>query len=151
MEGDLAVLETLPIGREGITAVLPHRDPFLWVDRIVELEPGVRAVGELDVSPDLDFFRGHFPGHPVMPGVLIMEALAQVGAYAILSLPKNEGKLGFFGGMDKVRFRKQVVPGDVLVLTVDIVRLGSRGASARAIASVDGVTVAEADQMYVIG
>lgn len=139
------------LDRAGIEAVLPHRDPFLWVDRIVELEPGARAVGELDVVESLDFFRGHFPGHPVMPGVLIMEALAQVGAIAILSLPKNAGKLGFFGGMDGVRFRRQVVPGDVLVLTVDIVRLGSRAASARAVATVDGTVVAEADQMYVIG
>ena len=143
--------EKVVIDRDAIQSVLPHRDPFLWVDRIVELEPGVRAVGELDVVPELDFFKGHFPGHPVMPGVLIMEALAQVGAFAILSLPKNEGKIGFFGGMDSVRFRKQVVPGDTLVLSVDIVKAGSRAASARAVATVGDVVVAEADQMYVIG
>ena len=140
----------LPLDRSGIEAIIPHRDPFVWVDTVTELVPGERAVGEFFVDPELDFFRGHFPDHPVMPGVIIMEALAQVAAIAVLSLEKNHGKIGFFGAMDKVKFRRQVSPGDRLVLTAEFTRLGSRGGSAHVVATVDDVVVAEADQMYVI-
>ncbi|MBN1192420.1 MAG: 3-hydroxyacyl-ACP dehydratase FabZ [Coriobacteriia bacterium] len=110
------------LDREAIEAILPHRDPFLLVDRITELETGVRAVGELDVSESMFWVPGHFPEYAVMPGVLIVEAMAQVGAVALLSLPENQGKLAFFAGIDKVRFKRQVVPGDTLTMEVAITR-----------------------------
>ena len=99
-----------------IMATIPHRYPFLLIDRIVEHEPGVRAVGTKNVTANEWFFPGHFPEFPVMTGVLVIEALAQVGAVALLSLPDNEGKLAFFAGIDKVRFKRQVRPGDTLTL-----------------------------------
>jgi 3-hydroxyacyl-[acyl-carrier-protein] dehydratase len=102
------------LDRDGIKAIIPHREPFLLVDRISELEVGVRAVGELDVAADMFWVPGHFPGYPVMPGVLIVEACAQVGAVALLSLPENAGRIALFGGADKVRFKRQVRPGDTL-------------------------------------
>ena len=103
-----------------IEAILPHRDPFLWLDRVLELEPGVRAVAEKDLTGDEDVFRGHFPGYPVFPGVLQLEALAQTGAVAVLSLPENAGKVVLFGGVEKARFRRQVVPGDTLRFEVEL-------------------------------
>lgn len=105
-----------------IMEIIPHRPPFLLVDRIDELEPGKHAVGRKCVSMNEPFFVGHFPGEPVMPGVLVMEALAQVGAVICLSLEQNKGKTAYFGGVSKARFRHKVVPGDVLTLEVDIVK-----------------------------
>ena len=106
-----------------IMEILPHRAPFLLVDRIEELEPGHRAVGRKAVTYNEPYFAGHFPQEPVMPGVLICEALAQVGAVAILSLEENKGKLAFFGGINKARFRRKVAPGDVLSLEVEMVKV----------------------------
>ncbi|MFR8086995.1 MAG: 3-hydroxyacyl-ACP dehydratase FabZ [Lachnospirales bacterium] len=105
-----------------ILKILPHRTPFLLIDRIDEMEPGKRAVGTKCVSFNEPYFAGHFPGMPVMPGVLIMEALAQVGAVALLSEEENKGKVAFFGGIDNARFKDKVVPGDVLRLEVEIIR-----------------------------
>ena len=105
-----------------IMEIIPHRPPFLLVDRIDEFEPGKHAVGRKCVSMNEPFFVGHFPGEPVMPGVLVMEALAQVGAVICLSLEQNKGKTAYFGGVSKARFRNKVVPGDVLTLEVDIVK-----------------------------
>ena len=105
-----------------IMNVIPHRYPFLLIDAIEELEPGVRAVGKKCVSANEPYFQGHFPGNPVMPGVLIIEALAQVGAVAMLSLPEMKGKTAYFAGMDKARFRQKVLPGDVLRLETSIIR-----------------------------
>lgn len=105
-----------------IMEIIPHRPPFLLVDRIDELEPGKHAVGRKCVSMNEPYFVGHFPGEPVMPGVLVMEALAQVGAVICLSLEQNKGKTVYFGGVNKARFRHKVVPGDVLTLEVDIVK-----------------------------
>lgn len=106
-----------------IKAILPHRYPFLLVDRIIELEEGKRALGLKNVTANEEFFTGHFPDYPVMPGVLIVEALAQVGGVAMLASEEHRGKLAFFAGIDKCRFKKQVKPGDQLQLEVEITRL----------------------------
>ena len=133
-----------------IMEILPHRYPFLLVDKITELEAGVKAVGIKNVTANEMHFLGHFPGNPIMPGVLILEALAQTGALALLSEEENKGKLVFFGGVKSARFRKQVVPGDVLALHCEIVkRRGSVGiGSAKAL--VDGVVAAEAELTFAI-
>ena len=104
------------LDRAQIEAILPHRDPFLLLDRVVELAPGDHAIAEKDILATDDLFRGHFPGHPLFPGVLQLEALAQAGAVALLSPPEARGKLVLFAGVDNVRFRRPVVPGDVLRL-----------------------------------
>ena len=102
------------LDRDAIMKIIPHRHPFLLIDRIEEFVPGVSAVGELDVNADMFWVPGHFPGFAVMPGVLIVEACAQVGAVALLSLPENAGRIALFAGIDKVRFKRQVMPGDTL-------------------------------------
>lgn len=106
-----------------IMEIIPHRSPFLLVDRIDELEVGLRAVGTKCVTFNEPFFVGHFPGEPVMPGVLIIEALAQVGAVCCLADEKNKGKIAFFGGINKAKFRQKVVPGDVLRLEVEMIKV----------------------------
>ena len=131
------------LDNQAIEAIIPHRFPFLFVDRVIEIEEGKRAVGIKNVSADEWFFRGHFPGRPIMPGVLIVEALAQVGAVAALSHPDNKGKLGLFAGIDKVRFRRQVTPGDQLRLEVTLERLRGPVGRATAVATVDGAVAAE--------
>jgi 3-hydroxyacyl-[acyl-carrier-protein] dehydratase len=106
------------LDRDQIEAILPHREPFLWLDRVIELIPGEYAVAEKDLLASDDVFRGHFPGHPVFPGVLQLEAMAQTGAVAVLSQPESAGKLVLFARADDVRFRRPVVPGDTLRLEV---------------------------------
>ena len=134
-----------------IQDILPHRYPFLLVDRITELVPGERIVGVKQVTINESFFQGHFPGAPVMPGVLIVEAMAQVGAvYALSQLEGREKKLVLFSGIDNGRFRRPVVPGDTLVITVTPVRVGSRVQRMKGVAHVDGQLAAEADIMSVI-
>ncbi len=130
--------------------VLPHRDPFLFVDEITELEPGVRAVGRWMLTGDEAFFTGHFPGRPTLPGVLMCEAIAQVGAVALLSDERYAGKLPLFGGLDKARFRRQVGPGDELILEVEMGRLSARGGKGSGRATVDGRIATECELMFVI-
>lgn len=135
---------------EEIKEIIPHRYPFLLVDRVLEVEEGQRAVGIKNVSANEDFFNGHFPDYPVMPGVLIIEALAQVGAVAMLKKEENRGKLAFFAGIDGCRFKGQVKPGDQLRLEVEMTRLRGKIGKGKAVASVDGQTVAEAELMFAL-
>ena len=134
-----------------IKEIIPHRYPFLLVDRIIELEEGKKAVGIKNVSANEAYFQGHFPEHPVMPGVLIIEALAQVGAVAVLKLPQYAGKIAFFAGIDKVRFRRQVVPGDQLRLEVELVKI--RGPVGKGVgkAFVGEELAAEGELTFMIG
>lgn len=133
-----------------IKKIIPHRYPFLLVDCIEEMEPGVKAVGYKNVTVNEPYFQGHFPEKPVMPGVLIVEALAQVGAVAVLSLEQNKGKLAFFGGIDKAKFRQQVVPGDRLRLETEIIKCKGPMGVGKAIATVDGKTACEAEIKFII-
>jgi 3-hydroxyacyl-[acyl-carrier-protein] dehydratase len=109
-----------PFGRDVIEQIIPHRDPFLFLDEVLELEPGVRVVASKRLIGDEWFFPGHFPGRPIMPGVIMVEALAQAGAVAVLSEPENRGKLALFAGIDDVRFKRIVGPGDELTLTCEV-------------------------------
>ncbi len=139
-----------PAGRDVIEAVLPHRDPFVWVSRVLECEPGVSVKAELDVSPDLPLFEGHFPDYPVLPGVIIMEALAQAASFSILVAREAEGTLGFFAGIDNAKFRNQVRPGDTLTLEATIVKSSRRLCVAEVKASVGDTVCATATQKYVL-
>jgi UDP-3-O-[3-hydroxymyristoyl] N-acetylglucosamine deacetylase/3-hydroxyacyl-[acyl-carrier-protein] dehydratase len=132
----------------GIRNVLPHRYPFLFVDRVTELVSGKRAVAIKNVTANEPFFQGHFPDKPVMPGVLMIEAMAQVGGIAVLTDPENKDKLALFMAIDNVKFRKVVEPGDQLVFEVDVVRCKARLAQVKGVAKVDGKVVVEADLMF---
>ena len=133
-----------------IEAILPHRHPFLLVDAIEDYEPGKYAVGYKCVTFREDFFQGHFPEEPVMPGVLIVEALAQTGAVAALSLPENRGKLAIFGGVKNARFKQPVRPGDVLELSCELVEQHGPVGFGKAAAKVDGKLAARCELTFVI-
>ncbi len=138
------------LDKAAIEAIIPHRDPFLLVDRVLAHEPGVSAVGELDVRETAFWVPGHFPQYAVMPGVLIVEALAQAGAVALLSLPENRGRLAFFAGIDKVRFKRQVVPGETLKLECTIIKTRGPIGFGEARATVDGVLVCSGELMFAL-
>jgi len=133
-----------------IMEIIPHRYPFLLIDTVEELEQGKRAVGMKNVTMNEPFFQGHFPDYPVMPGVLIVEALAQTGAVALLSLDDFKGKLALFAGIDKVRFKRQVRPGDTLRLEVEIVKMRGPIGVGTAKATVDGELACSGELMFAI-
>lgn len=140
----------MELNTQQIKEIIPHRYPFLLVDRIIEVVEGERAIGIKNVTINEPFFQGHFPDYPVMPGVLIMEALAQVGACAILMKEENKGRIGFLAGIDNARFRGQVFPGDTLTLEVNIIRLKGSIGKGQATAKVGDRVVAEAEIMFAL-
>ena len=133
-----------------IMATIQHRYPFLLVDRILALEPGKRVVGLKNVTFNEHFFPGHFPGNPIMPGVLIVEHAAQVGGILMLATTGNEGKLALFAGIDNLKFRRQVKPGDQLITEVDILRVGGRAGKVHIVSRVDGEVAAEGEFTFVL-
>ncbi|CAI9000284.1 MULTISPECIES: 3-hydroxyacyl-ACP dehydratase FabZ [unclassified Brevibacillus] len=139
-----------PLDIMQIQEIIPHRYPFLLIDKIEELELGKKAVGIKNVTVNEPFFQGHFPGYPVMPGVLIVEALAQVGAVAMLSMEEHQGKIGLFAGIDEFRFKDQVKPGDTLVLEVELTRVRGTVGKGHGRALVNGKVVAEGGLMFAL-
>lgn len=140
--------QALDINR--IREILPHRYPFLLIDRITYLEPGIKASGYKNVTTNEPFFQGHFPGNPIMPGVLIIEALAQLGCAAMLIKEEYKNMIGLFAGIDNVRFKKPVIPGDKLELYVELLKLKGPIGKFKAEAKVDGQLVAEAEVLFAI-
>lgn len=137
---------------EQIKEIIPHRDPFLLIDEVTELEPGVRVVAKKHIKEDEYWFKGHFPGQPVQPGVLMIEMLAQAGSVCALSLPENKGKVGFFAGIDKARFKGIVRPGDTLTLTVEMIKFRGPIGFGKAVAvNQEGKKVVVAEISFALG
>lgn len=126
------------MNKEQIMEIIPHRDPFLLIDEIEELEPGKRVVAYKNMTPDEFWFKGHFPDYPVVPGVLMVEMMAQAGCAAMLTLPENKGKIGFFGGIKEAKFRRQVVPGDRLKIEVEIIKVKGPIGVGKGVCTVNG-------------
>ena len=141
---------TVALGREQIEEILPHRDPFLFLDEVTVLEPGARVVARKQVREDEWFLTGHFPGRPIMPGVIIVEAMAQCGAVAVLADEANRGKLALFAGIDGVRFKRMVLPGDELELTCELQRMRGPVGRGKATATVDGELAARGTLMFAV-
>jgi 3-hydroxyacyl-[acyl-carrier-protein] dehydratase len=141
-------LQTLDI--EAIKDILPHRHPFLLIDRILELEPGVRAVGIKNVTINEEFFKGHFPSRAIFPGVLLIEVMAQVGGVMVQSVPEHRGKLALLGTVDHAKFRRPVTPGDTLVVEANLIRARGNNGRVGAVARVGDNIVAEAEIMFVL-
>ena len=139
------------LNQEQIKQIIPHRYPFLLIDEITELEPGKIAVGKKHVKNDEYYFQGHFPQEPVMPGVLIIESLAQTGAVALLSLPEFKGRIAYFGGIKKARFKDKVVPGDTLELSTELTSMKGSIGIGKGIAKVNGKIVATAEMTFAVG
>ncbi len=138
------------LNKEEIKNIIPQREPFLMIDEVQEFVPGESCTAYKNVSEDEYYFKGHFPGNPIMPGVLIVESLAQTGAVAILSMEENKGKNALFGGIDKIRFKKQVVPGDRLKLEVKIIKRKGPIGIGEAIATVDGKVTAKGELTFAV-
>ena len=130
--------------------VIPHRDPFLLIDTVEELEAGRRVVATKRIAPDAFWFQGHFPGHPLTPGVLTIEMLAQAGAVCALSMPENRGRLAVFAGIDKAKFRRPVLPGDTVRLEVELIKLRGSFGVGKALATVDGERAASAEITFAL-
>lgn len=139
------------MNKEQIMEIIPHRDPFLLIDEVLEMEVGVRIKARKYIKPDEFWFKGHFPDYPVTPGVLMVEMLAQAGAVCMLSKPEYKGKIALFGGIDKAKFRRQVVPGDVLDLEVEIIKVRGPVGTGKAIASVDGEKAVSCEITFAVG
>ena len=143
-------MRTTPLGRREIEEILPHRDPFLLIDEVVELEPGVRVVARKHIREDEWYLAGHFPGRPIMPGVLLVEAMAQTGAVAVLADEANRGKLALFAGIDDVRFKRIVGPGDDVELTCELERVRGPIGRGKATATVDGELAARGTLTFAV-
>lgn len=139
------------MNKEQIMEVIPHRDPFLLIDEVLEMEVGVKIKARKYIKEDDFWFKGHFPNYPVTPGVLMIEMLAQAGAVCMLSKPEYKGKIAFFGGIDKAKFRKQVVPGDVLDLEVEIIKVRGPVGTGKALATVDGKKAVSCEITFAVG
>ena len=138
------------LNREQIMEIIPHRDPFLLIDEVLEMEVGVRIKARKYIKEEDFWFKGHFPDYPVTPGVLMIEMLAQAGCVAMLVLPENKGKLGLFAGIDKAKFKRQVVPGDTLRLEVEIIKVKGPVGVGKAVATVDGQKAVSAEITFAI-
>jgi len=141
---------TLPLGKEELEAILPHRDPFLMIDEVIELEPGKRAVARKTVRADEWYLAGHFPGRPIMPGVLMVEGLAQTGAVIVLTVEENRGKMVLFGGIDDVRFKRVVEPGDTLEYVCELELMRGPVGRGKIKATVDGQLAVRGTLTFVV-
>lgn len=146
--GQVADVVRAPFGRDVIETIIPHRDPFLFVDEVLELEPGVSAVARKEIHGGEWFLTGHFPDRPVVPGVIMVEALAQVCAIAVLVMPENHGKLPLFAGIDKIRFKRIVSPGDTLTMTCEVQAVRARVGKGAVEARVDGALAVRGTLMF---